>query len=168
MTLPFQARTGFLLIFLACAALMGFGFYLEYVKGLEPCVLCMIQRLFFVLTGAFAFLAFLHNPQGIGVRIYAVFTALFSILGACIAGRQIWLQHLPADKVPECGPDLFFMLEVYPLTEALMTALKGTGDCAKVAWTFLGLSIPEWAIILFTGMAILSLLMLFQRKKHWL
>ncbi len=147
-------------MFLGCAGLMGFGFYLQYVKGLDPCVLCMVQRLFFVLTGTVALLAFLHNPARVGVRVYAFFTGLFALLGAGIAGRQIWLQHLPPDKVPECGPDLFFMLEVYPLTEALMTALKGTGDCAKVAWRFIGLSIPEWAILIFSGMVIVSLILL--------
>ena len=157
-------RTLFLLMFLTCAGLLGFGYFLEYMKGLEPCVLCMVQRLFFVLTAVVALLAFLHNPARTGVRVYAFFTALFSLMGAGIAGRQIWLQHLPADKVPECGPDLFFMLEMYPLTEALMTALKGTGDCAKVAWRFLGLSIPEWAIMIFIGMFITSIVMLFRRS----
>lgn len=145
---------------------MGFGFYLQYVRGLEPCVLCMIQRLFFVLTGLAALVAFLHGPRRMGVRIYAIFTALFSGLGAAVAGRQIWLQHLPPDKVPECGPDLFFMLEAYPLTEALMTALKGTGDCAKVVWTFLGLSIPEWAIVVFIGIVITSVFMILKPDRR--
>ncbi|MFK8066802.1 MAG: disulfide bond formation protein B [Gammaproteobacteria bacterium] len=156
----------FLLIFLACTGLMGFGFYLQYVKELEPCVLCMIQRLFFVMLGTTALLAFLHNPGRTGTRIYAILTSLFSAFGAGIAGRQIWLQHLPADKVPECGPDLFFMLEVYPLTEALMTALKGTGDCAKVAWTFLGFSIPEWAIVIFIGIFLASLYLVFKPSNY--
>ncbi len=161
----FNPRIVFLVIFLVCAGLMSFGFYLQYVLGLEPCVLCMVQRLFFSLLGLTALIAFLHNPQFIGVRIYAVLTALFSVMGAGIAGRQVWLQHLPADKVPECGPDLFFMLEVYPLGEALMTALKGTGDCAKVAWTFLSLSIPEWAIIIFIAIFIASLQLIFKSRR---
>ena len=139
---------------------MGFGFYLQYYQGLEPCVLCMVQRLFFTLSGLMALIAFLHNPARIGTCIYAILTALFSALGAGIAGRQIWLQHLPLDKVPECGPDLFFMLETYPLTEALMTALKGTGDCAEVVWTFLGFSIPEWAIVIFIGIFLASIFMI--------
>jgi disulfide bond formation protein DsbB len=139
---------------------MSFGFYLQYFQGLEPCVLCMVQRLFFTLLGLTALIAVLQNPARIGTRIYAFFTALFSACGAGIAGRQIWLQHLPPDKVPECGPDLFFMLETYPLTEALMTALKGTGDCAEVVWTFLGFSIPEWAIVIFIGIFLASVFIL--------
>ncbi len=135
---------------------MAFGFYLQYAQGLEPCVLCMVQRLFFILLGLTALGAVIHNSSRVGTRIYAFFAALFSACGAGIAGRQIWLQHLPPDKVPECGPDLFFMLETYPLTEALMTALKGTGDCAEVVWTFLGFSIPEWAIVVFIGMFLAS------------
>ena len=144
---------------------MGFGLYLQYAQGLEPCVLCMVQRLFFTLLGLTALIAFLHNPDRTGIRIYAIFTALFSAMGAGIAGRQIWLQHLPPDKVPECGPDLFFMLETYPLTEALMTALKGTGDCAKVAWTFLGFSIPEWAIVIFIGIFLASIFLVMKPQR---
>lgn len=159
-------RLVFLFIFLACAGLMGFGLYLQYFQVLEPCVLCMVQRLFFILLGFTALVAFLHNPAQIGTRVYAVLTALFSVFGAGIAGRQIWLQHLPPDKVPECGPDLFFMLETYPLTEALMTALKGTGDCAKVAWTFLGFSIPEWAIVIFIGIFLVSIFMILKPQQE--
>ncbi len=159
-------RQIFLFIFLTCAGLMGFGFYLQYVQGLEPCVLCMVQRLFFVLLGTTALFAFLHNPGRTGTRFYAILISLFSACGAAIAGRQIWLQHLPADQVPECGPDLFFMLEVYPLTEALMTALKGTGDCAKIVWTFLGFSIPEWAIVIFIGIFLASLYLVFKPLNY--
>lgn len=158
-------RTVFLAIFIVCAGLMGFGFYLQYVKGLEPCVLCMVQRLFFTLVGFTALCAFIQNPHNLGTRIYSGFLALFSLLGAGIAGRQVWLQHLPADKVPACGPDLFFMLEVYPLGEAIMTALKGTGDCAKVAWTFLSLSIPEWAIMVFVAILFASLILMLKPKQ---
>ena len=158
-------RLIFLFIFLACACLMGFGLYLQYAQGLEPCILCMVQRLFFTLLGLTALIAFLHHPARTGTRVYAIFSALFSAFGAGIAGRQIWLQHLPADKVPECGPDLFFMLETYPLAEALMTALKGTGDCAKVAWTFLGFSIPEWAIVIFIGIFLASVFMILKPQR---
>jgi len=158
-------RTLFLFIFLICAGLMSFGLYLQYYQGLEPCVLCMVQRLFFTLLGLTALIAFLHNPGRTGIRVYAFLTALFSACGAGIAARQIWLQHLPPDKVPECGPDLFFMLESYPLTEALMTALQGTGDCAEVVWTFLGFSIPEWAIVIFVGIFLASVFMILKRQR---
>jgi protein dithiol:quinone oxidoreductase len=154
-------RLGHLLIFLVCAVLLGFGYYLEYEKGLDPCPLCMLQRLFFLVIGLAGFIAAIHNPKSLGmIRIYSGFLVLFSMMGATVAGRQIWLQHLPPDQVPECGPGLEYMLEVYPLGETLAKILKGTGDCAEVDWTLLGLSIAEWALISFILLAAVSVLQL--------
>jgi protein dithiol:quinone oxidoreductase len=154
-------RLGHLLIFLVCAVLLGFGYYLEYEKGLDPCPLCMLQRLFFLVIGLGGFIAAIHNPKSLGmIRIYSGFLVLFSMMGAAVAGRQVWLQHLPPDQVPECGPGLEYMLEVYPLGETLAKILKGTGDCAEVDWTLLGLSIAEWALISFILLAAVSVLQL--------
>jgi protein dithiol:quinone oxidoreductase len=154
-------RLGHLLIFLVCAVLLGFGYYLEYEKGLDPCPLCMLQRLFFLVIGLAGFIAAIHNPKSLGmIRIYSGFLVLFSMMGATVAGRQVWLQHLPPDQVPECGPGLEYMLEVYPLGETLAKILKGTGDCAEVGWTLLGLSIAEWALISFILLAAVSVLQL--------
>jgi disulfide bond formation protein DsbB len=154
-------RLGHLLIFLVCAVLLGFGYYLEYEKGLDPCPLCMLQRLFFLVIGLGGFIAAIHNPKSLGmIRIYSGFLVLFSMMGATVAGRQVWLQHLPPDQVPECGPGLEYMLEVYPLGETLAKILKGTGDCAEVDWTLLGLSIAEWALISFILLAAVSVLQL--------
>jgi protein dithiol:quinone oxidoreductase len=154
-------RLGHLLIFLVCAVLLGFGYYLEYEKGLDPCPLCMLQRLFFLVIGLGGFIAAIHNPKSLGmIRIYNGFLVLFSMMGATVAGRQVWLQHLPPDQVPECGPGLEYMLEVYPLGETLAKILKGTGDCAEVDWTLLGLSIAEWALISFILLAAVSVLQL--------
>jgi disulfide bond formation protein DsbB len=111
----------------------------------------MVQRLSFVLVGITTLLAFIINPGGFGVRVFAGLTGIFAGLGVATAARQIWLQHLPADKVPECGPDLYFMLESYPISEALIEIISGSGECAKVSWTLLGFSIPEWAIVIFIG-----------------
>jgi len=104
---------------LICAALLGYGYYLQYVQGLEPCPLCMVQRGFFYLVTIVFAIAALHAPQRVGTWIYAVLVVLFAVGGAAAAGRQVWLQHLPADKVPQCGPDLFFMLENMPLSRTL-------------------------------------------------
>jgi protein dithiol:quinone oxidoreductase len=154
-------RLGHLLIFLVCAVLLGFGYYLEYEKGLDPCPLCMLQRLFFLVIGLGGFIAAIHNPKSLGmIRIYSGFLVLFSMLGATVAGRQVWLQHLPPDQIPECGPGLEYMLEIYPLGETLAKILKGTGDCAEVDWTLLGLSIAEWALISFILLAAVSVLQL--------
>ena len=132
---------------LVCALLLAFGYYLQYVQGLEPCPLCLVQRLFFyAVMGAF-FVAALH-PH----RAYVGIAALFALGGAAAAGRQVWLQHLPPEKVPACGPDLFFMLENFPLSRTLGTLIKGTGECAVVDWTFLGLSIAEWSLAWFVAL----------------
>ena len=140
-----------------CAALLGYGFYLQYVQGLEPCPLCMVQRGFFMSVMALFVIAALHAPQRAGAWIYAVLIVLFASGGAAAAGRQVWLQHLPADKVPQCGPDLFFMLENLPLSRTLQKLIQGSGECAKVDWTFLGLSIAGWSLVWFTALAVYAL-----------
>jgi protein dithiol:quinone oxidoreductase len=134
---------------LACAALLAFGYYLQYVEGLDPCPLCLVQRGFFYAVMGSCLLAALHNPARFGSVVYAGAAALFAAFGFAAAARQVWLQHLPPDKVPQCGPDLYFMLENFPLSRTLQTLLKGTGECAVVDWTFLGLSIAEWSLASF-------------------
>jgi len=150
---------------LICAALLGYGYYLQYVQGLEPCPLCMVQRGFFYLVTIVFAIAALHAPQRVGTWIYAVLVVLFAVGGAAAAGRQVWLQHLPADKVPQCGPDLFFMLENMPLSRTLQKLIQGSGECAKVDWTFLGLSIAGWSLVWFTALAVYALWLAARRRR---
>ncbi|WP_291821430.1 disulfide bond formation protein B [Marinobacter sp.] len=159
-----MSRVVFLLIFIVCAALLGAAFYMEYVMGLEPCPLCWLQRYAFMGTGVVALLGALHGPGRLGVRIYGFFLLLTAGAGLGIAGRQLWLQNLPADQVPACGPSVEYMLEVLPWTEVLLTALRGTGDCAEVVWRFLGLSIPGWTAVFFSLMVIAGLVMMFHTR----
>jgi len=144
----------------ACAGLLGFGYYLEHARGLEPCPLCMVQRLCFYALLACGLVAAVHGAGRRGTRVYAGLTLAFAVFGAGIAGRQIWLQHLPADAVPACGPGLDFMLDVMPLTEVITTVLAGSGECAEVVWRFLGLSIPQWSILAFIALAAAALIAL--------
>jgi protein dithiol:quinone oxidoreductase len=137
-----------------CAALLGYGYYLQYLQGLEPCPLCMVQRAFFYVVMALFVLAAIHGPGRVGTAIYAAFIVLFALGGAATAGRQVWLQHLPADKVPQCGPDLFFMLENFPLSRTLQKVFQGSGECAAVDWKFFGLSIAGWALVWFIALAV--------------
>lgn len=139
----------FTLVALACALLLAFGFYLQYGQGLQPCPLCLVQRGFFMAVMAVCLAAALHRPGRLGTVIYALAAAALSLGGAAVAGRQVWLQHLPPDKVPQCGPDLFFMMENFPLARTLKTLVSGTGECAAVDWTFLRLSIAEWSLLWF-------------------
>jgi disulfide bond formation protein DsbB len=152
-----NSRLLFLAIFAACAGLIGFGLYLQHVENLEPCPLCIVQRYAFVLIGLIALVAALHGPRRMGVWIYGVLAILASGAGAAVAGRQIWLQHNPPTTF-DCGPGLDYMLESFPLTQVLPKLFKGEGDCAKVVWRFLGLSIPEWALVWFVAFIALACL----------
>jgi disulfide bond formation protein DsbB len=150
-----SARAAFALAALVCAALLGFGFYLQYgPAGLDPCPLCLVQRGFFFGVLGICALGALHGPRGGGAAVYGGLALLSAIGGIGAAGRQVWLQHLPEDKVPQCGPDLYFMIENFPLGRTIRTLIEGTGECAKVDWTFLGLSIAEWSLIWFSILAI--------------
>lgn len=139
---------------LICMGLLGYAYYLQYVKGLEPCPLCMVQRGFFYAVMALFIFATLQGPRRWGVYVYAGLITLFALGGATAAGRQVWLQHLPPDKVPQCGPDLFFMLDNFPLSRTLEKLFYGTGECAVVDWKFLGLSIAGWSLVWFIALAI--------------
>lgn len=147
-------RLAFALGALVCIALLGYAYYLQYVTGLEPCPLCMVQRFFFYAVMVVFILAAIHGPRNRGTLVYSVLITLFALGGAAAAGRQVWLQHLPPDKVPQCGPDLFFMLENFPLSRTWEKLFYGTGECAKVDWTFLGLSIAGWSLVWFIALAI--------------
>ena len=159
-------RAAFALGALACALLLAFGYFLQYVKGLQPCPLCLLQRGFFYAVLTTFLLAAVHGPKGKGGIAYGVLGALFAAGGAGFATRQVWLQHLPADKVPQCGPDLFFMLENFPLSQTLKKLVTGTGECAVVDWTFLGLSIAEWSLGCFVALALYAAWLAWRSNKR--
>ena len=148
-----------------CIALLSYGYYLQYVDGLEPCPMCIFQRICYAAIVVVAAVAALHNGKRIANIGYSVFLTVIALIGAGIAGRQTWLQHLPADQVPECGPDLAFMLEMYPLGETILQTLRGSGDCATVDWRFIGLSIAEWSLICFVAIALTLLIQIVTDKS---
>jgi len=160
-----SSRIFFSIIFVICASLLGFGLYLEHVVGLEPCPLCVFQRIAYILVALIALIAAIHNPQKLFEKIYTGLMFVASLCGAGIAGRQVWLQHLPEDKIPECGPGLEYMLDVFPLADALKMILSGSGECAEVQWTFLSFSIAEWSILCFVGLTVVSLIMFFRQEN---
>jgi disulfide bond formation protein DsbB len=140
--------------------LMGFGLFLQYVKHQDPCPLCMVQRvIFIVILVLFAFAA-LQAPRRIGKRVYAFFISLLSILGIAVAGRHIWIQHLPKDQVPACGPGLDYMLDTFPMAEVLKELLHGSGECAVKGWSFLTLGIPEWSLLCYIALGIWAILIM--------
>jgi protein dithiol:quinone oxidoreductase len=143
-------RTQFLAGFLACLALIGYALHTQINGGLLPCPLCIFQRVAFAALAAVFLLGGLHGPRGAGARrAWAGLAALVALAGAAIAGRHVWLQGLPADEVPACGPGLEWMLETTPLAGVVREVLTGSGECAEVDWTFLGLSMPAWSLVWF-------------------
>jgi disulfide bond formation protein DsbB len=151
-------RTLFLLGFLGCVAMMATALaYFQHYLQLEPCPLCIMQRVVVISIAAVLLVATLHNPRDWGIRVYGVLVTLVAATGAAIAGRHVWLQNLPPDQVPECGPGLDYILDVFPLGEALRMVLHGSGECAEVLWRFLGLSIPGWTLVAFSGFILYGL-----------
>jgi len=133
--------------FLACAGLMAYALYAEHVLYLMPCPLCVFQRIAVIGLGLVFLVAGLHNPDGLGRKIYAVLALLVAGGGVAVAARHVWLQNLPADEVPTCGPGLEFILDTFPLGDALSMVFAGSGECADIDWLFLGLTMPTWVII---------------------
>ena len=128
--------------------------YMQYVMELEPCALCITQRIFVIAIGVIALIAAIHGPERLGVRLYSSGCILFAIIGGGFSARHVWLQNLPEDLVPACGPSLDYLVENFPLWEALSVLLQGDGNCADTVWTFLGLSIPGWTLVAFVVMGL--------------
>jgi protein dithiol:quinone oxidoreductase len=149
-------RIGYLLGFLVCVGLMGYALYLQYVEGLEPCPLCMLQRICVMAMGVVFLVATFHNPERVGAGVYALLQLLIGGAGAAIAARQVWLQSLPKDQVPACGMGLNYMLETLPFTDAMRQVLEGSGECAEKGWEFLHLSIAGWTLVFFVAMIVAS------------
>lgn len=157
-------RMIYLIGFLACASLISFALYLQHKLGEDPCALCIFQRVAVIALGVVFLIAGLHNPQALGNRVYALFALIVTLIGGGIAARHVWLQHLPKDQVPECGPGLSYLVETQPWLQVFKNVLQGSGECAEVGWTFLRLSIPEWTLICFVLFAIVAIFQLRNRR----
>ncbi|MEJ8853038.1 disulfide bond formation protein B [Variovorax robiniae] len=159
-------RRAYALICLACIGMLAFGMYLQHVVGLEPCPMCVVQRYALAMVGVFALIAALSNRKGVQVP-FALLALLSAIGGAFTAARQTWLQWHPPEFV-SCGRDIYGMIESFPLQRALPMIFKGSGDCSKVDWTFLGLSIANWSFISFVvfGLLLIVLAARSLRRSH--
>lgn len=163
MTLP-GYRLVNLLGLAGCLVATAFALYLQYGVGLEPCPLCILQRVAVFAAMGVLVVAILHHPGRTGQRVYGGLGLLASLFGLGVAGRHVWLQHLPADQVPACGPGLNYMLDVFPFMEALSMVLRGSGECAEIDWTFQGLSLAEWTAFVFVGLIALFLFQILRRR----
>ena len=147
-----------MLLFLACVAMMAVALYMEHQMNLDPCPLCIVQRIMVISVGFTALVAAVHNPGATGIRIYGGIVVLYSGMGAGTAMRQLWLQSLPESQVPACGPGLDYLLDVFPLTEVIAIVFAGDGACAEVSWSLFGISIPGWALLGFAGLIVTGIL----------
>jgi protein dithiol:quinone oxidoreductase len=140
-----------------CGALVASALVMEHAFGYVPCPLCLMQRVWYFMAGLCTAVGLLHNPRW---GIYPLLTALAAAIGGAFSIRQLWLQSLPPDQVPACAPNINYMIEVFPASDVLRAMTEGTGDCAAVDWTFLGLSFAGWALVGFTAIVVLCVLQL--------
>ena len=152
-------------VVICCALLFSFAMYSQYVDYLDPCPLCALQRFAFLLMGVFALLGAIHNPERTGQRIYAWLVATGAAFGAVIAGRHVWLQNLPLEEVPECGPGLNYMLENFPISETISTIFYGSGGCAEILWVFLGMTMPMWTFTWYVGLGLVGLWVVYRSTR---
>lgn len=149
---------------LVCAGLLGYALFAQYRMFLDPCPLCIFQRVVFMVMGVLFLLGALHGPKGWGRKVYGALVFLVGMIGVGIAGRHVWLQSLPPGDVPACGPGLEYMMEAFPLNKTLSMVFTGSGECANVDWSFLGLSMPAWTLICYVLLAVGALWAGFRRR----
>jgi protein dithiol:quinone oxidoreductase len=131
----------------ACAGLTAYALYAQYGLGLEPCPLCIFQRVGVILMGLMFLAAALHDPRGGGRYVYGSLIALAAFLTVAVAARQLYIQSLPPGTLPSCGAPLAMLLRFMPVMEVVRRVLSGSGECGEVNWTFLGLAMPAWVLI---------------------
>ena len=159
-------RLGYLAGLLICGALFAFALYLQYYEYQNPCPLCILQRIAYIALMVVFLIGAIHNPRHTGAAIYSTLLVIIAAIGAGIATRHVWLQHLPKDQVPECGPGLEYMLNRFPLVQALEKVFRGSGECAEVGWTFLTLSIAEWSLAWFVLLGVLAVTIAVAARKR--
>jgi disulfide bond formation protein DsbB len=133
--------------FAVCVALLGYAWYAQAVLHLEPCPLCIFQRVGVAVVGVLFLLATLHHPRRWGAQVYGALLVAAALATMAVAARHLWIQHLPEGAVPACGATLSYMLDVFPISDVIRKVLTGSGECARITWTFLGLSMPGWLFI---------------------
>ncbi|MFT4268229.1 MAG: disulfide bond formation protein B [Xenophilus sp.] len=157
-------RPVYALICAACVAMLAFGMYLQHVVGLEPCPMCVVQRYALILVAVFSGLAGATSRNGLQ-KTWGVPALAAAVGGAYTAARQSWLQWHPPEFV-SCGRDIYGMIESFPLQRAIPMIFRGSGDCSKIDWTFLGLSIANWSFICFVLFGVVLLGLLIRRRAR--
>jgi disulfide bond formation protein DsbB len=150
--------------FLVCAALLAYAYYVQFALGVEPCPMCIFQRIAFIAMGLVFLIGAIHGPRATGRRVYALLLLLGAAAGVGIAARHLWVQHLPPDPMAGCAPGWNYMIENFPLSKTLKLAFTGSADCSQVSWTFLGLSMPFWTLVCYVLLGVGALWAGFRRR----
>ena len=151
-----------LAVCITAGTLLCIALIMEYALFLSPCPLCMMQRIWLALTGLLAYASLAHNPRW---GIYPLLGAISAIVGAGFSVRQLWLQSLPKDQIPACGPDLSYMLVAFPLSDVIAAMASGTGDCAEISWSLRGSSIPGWLLLCFGALLVMNVMQIRQGSR---
>lgn len=154
-------RNCFLMSWIIVLASIMIALYMQYFMALEPCALCMTQRVFFFIVGLVALGAWIQKPREKLARIYASSVIMLAALGSAFSIRHLWLQSLPPEQAPACGPSLSYLFDAFPFMEAMAILLKGDGNCAESLWSLFGITIPGWALIVFIVIIVINLGALF-------
>lgn len=157
-------RNGYFLGFLVSYGVVAFALYIQTRDHLDPCPLCISQRIVFMVLGGLFLLAAVQNPARLGRRIHGGLQCLTAAAGAGIALRHIWIQRNPDKVMAECGAGFDYLFDAFPMQQALQLIFRGTGECSAIDWTLLGLTIPEWSLVAFLGLAAYALLLLFLNR----
>ena len=155
-----------LLGLLCCLALLGYAWYSQGVLKVEPCPLCIFQRVGVAACGLLFLMSWLHAPENSGARAYGLLIALAALLTMGVAARHVWIQHLPEGAVPACGATLDYLLDVFPLSDVIRKVLTGSGECHAVNWRLLGLAMPAWVLIAAAGLGLLGLYANFSARRR--
>lgn len=154
----------FLLLIISLSVLLA-SLYFQYIKGLQPCPLCLMQRLSVIFEVILCFVALVVHRVSLR-RILVVLQIIVALLGLYFAGRQLWLQSLPHDQIPACLPGLDVLLQYFSWHDIFHALLWGAADCAEISWQFLGLSMPAWVALYFIGMISAAVLIYINIKKE--
>ncbi|MGY1489648.1 disulfide bond formation protein B [Methylobacillus pratensis] len=160
----FAGRRGYFLGFVASFGLVGLALFLQQKYNLEPCPLCISQRIAFMALGVLFLVAALHNPGSLGRKVYGLLHVIAAVTGIGIAARHIWIQANPDKVMAECGAGFDYIMETFPLKKALDLIFKGTGECSAIDWTLFGLTIPQLSLVAFAGLGLFAVLLAFHKK----
>jgi protein dithiol:quinone oxidoreductase len=160
----FSGRTGYFIGFIVSFAIVAYGLYIQQQYHLEPCPLCIFQRMAFLVMGTLFLLSALHNPAKLGRKIYGGLHLIAAAVGIGIAVRHVWIQANPEKVFAECGAGFDYIFETFPLKKALDLVFKGTGECSSIEWTMFGLTIPQLSLIAFIALAIYAIWLAFLKK----